>query len=264
MHAMKFITRLLDAHLIPSRFSPVGAHDDGRRRFMISLICLGCAALAPSMHGQTFRASFLRGYGSLQPCMVRQEREFHLLCPDDVLADKMSAEAVVDYVMEAFRPAYDEDDGWQFSATQVEVAGSAFKGCRVLLSFSQKKKDRIDDLGQLQPGAFALPSMLENYLLEQDDYRTLALVSEWKPLAPPTVTELTDSEGLRRAAQKLLVRRERGNWEEANMNLELCETPRGQRWLVTSLYKWDHEHGVSRSDAGFDGDDGDPEEARNC
>ena len=45
----------------------------------------------------------------------------------------------------------------------------------------------------------------------------------------------------RKAAQKLLVRRDGGNWEDLFVNLQLASTRVGEqerkRWLVTSIYK---------------------------
>ena len=51
------------------------------------------------------------------------------------LVDKMDAEQVVAYVLDAFRPEKGEDDPWQFSNTQAEVAGSAYKGCSADVMF---------------------------------------------------------------------------------------------------------------------------------
>lgn len=85
-----------------------------------------------------------------------------------------AVQAVVQQIMDAFRPAIDEDDEWQFSNTFEESAGSAYRGCRVLLSSSVKTEDEVDELGRLQPGAFARPGLLERHLLAQDNYRSLA------------------------------------------------------------------------------------------
>ena len=180
------------------------------------------------------------------------------LFPEDATADKMDVQEVVRYIMDAFRPEEDEDDGWQFSNTFEEAAGSSFKGSRVLHSFSAKAEQRLDALGQLQPGAFERPTLLEEYLLREDNYRTLALLSEWKAVAAP------EQLGDRSVRQRLLVRRERGNWEEAQVRLELRDVPQGTRWMVASLCKRDHDPVNAQASAAREDDGGDPEETRNC
>ena len=149
-------------------------------------------------------------------------------------------EDVVAQVLNAFKPMEkDADEVWDFSTTQQESAGSLYWGCLVLLRFSKKHNEIVDGLGQLQPGAFATVSLLERYLLDQENYRTFAMLSEWKPVGPAVVSGS-------RAVQQLLVRRERSqsgvelapaNWEELRIDLELQETPSGPRWAVSSLYK---------------------------
>jgi hypothetical protein len=177
----------------------------------------------------------------------------------DASGGEMGPQDVVAHVLNAFRPGDDEDDDvWQFSNTQQEVAGTAFQGARVLVSYSVKTRSKFDDVGCLQPGGFGYGAVLEDYLLANDDYRTFALLSEWRALGPP------ESGGERCVVQKLLVRQKDGNWEEARMTLELCDTPRGERWLVRSVYKDYHDRGGVERSGGYDADDADPEEARNC
>ena len=60
-------------------------------------------------------------------------------------------------------------------------------------------------------------------MLEQENYRTLALLSEWKPAAPPEERDGTSSE------HRLLVRQARGNWEQVYLKLEKRE---GDEWAV--------------------------------
>jgi hypothetical protein len=185
-----------------------------------------------------------------------------VLRPDETAAEDMSVEQVVRHVMDAFRP--DDEDGWQFSNTQAEVAGAAFKGSRVLMSFSAKTRTKLDELGQLQPGAFERPTLLEKYLKEHSNYRSLALLSEWKAVAAPEKRigddATADSADASRVVQKLLVRQEGCNWEELRMVLECRQTSKGQRWLVTSIYK-DYHDPAGR---GIDEIDENPEESRNC
>ena len=183
--------------------------------------------------------------------------ERRVLSPTEVTVDKMDVEAVVTHVFDAFR-SYDDDDGWQFSNTQAEVAGSCFVGCCTLMRFSAKMDEKVDSVGRLQPGAFERPTFLESWLLEHNDYRSLALLSEWKPVAAPT-----QREDAARASQMLLVRQDRCNWEEVCVTLELRATPAGKRWVVVSLYK-DYHDPAGACGGASDGEDADPEEARNC
>ena len=131
---------------------------------------------------------------------------------EDTTVDRLGAQDIVKRVMDAFRPEDDEDDGWQFSNTYAEAAGTAFRGCRVLLSFSAKKAEKLDAFGQLQPGAFERAALLERYLLQHDDYRTLAQMYEWKTASEPLERAQAGAAGPC-VTQKLLVRREFGNWE---------------------------------------------------
>jgi hypothetical protein len=178
------------------------------------------------------------------------------------LSDSMAeVDAMVKRIMDAFRPEDDEEDGWQFSNTYEESAGSAYQGCRVLMSYSVKTSEVLDEFGRLQPGAFARPKFLENYLLEHDDYRTFALLSEWKTVGPPE--ERVGAEG-HIAEQKLLVRQEFCNWEQAYMKFELCGVPDGvKRWHVICLHKNDHDPKAGLK-AGYGDNNENPEETRNC
>ena len=188
---------------------------------------------------------------------------FNVISPVDV-DDTMSAAETIRCILDAFRPDGDEDD-WQFSNTQAEVAGSAYRGCRALMSLSAKMDAKLDVLGRLQPGAFERPTLLERYLLEHADYRTLATLSEWKALAPPEERELLGDGGQRSVAQqRLLIRQEQCNWEEACINLERRETPWGMRWLVVNIYKDYHDPAGTSIYKGSSDDNADPEEARNC
>ena len=63
-------------------------------------------------------------------------------------------------------------------------------------------------LGQLQPGSFSDPAAVAEFLENHDRYRTLTRLDEWKPMGSPQ-----DSNMGRNAAQKMLVRRDGGNWE---------------------------------------------------
>jgi len=164
------------------------------------------------------RVSGMRGHG-----------ESRALGPDDVTADKMNVQDIVKYIMDAFRPA-GEDSG-------------KYEGCRVLMSFSQLIEDgrQIDFLGQLQPGAFSNPSSLETYLREEQRYRALAYLSEWKAVGAPEERGRAGVAG-QTAAQKLLIRRgQSGNWEQMYCNLQLFDSPLGRRWSVTSIYKHDFD-----------------------
>ena len=184
-------------------------------------------------------------------------------------ADHMAVQDVVRTVLDAFRKDEEEEE-WQFSNTQVETAGSIYMGCRVLMSFSVRVEDKLDDLGQLQPGAFERPTRLEQYLIGEDNYRTLALLCEWKAVTVPEELVWTESDGERShmsVVQKLLVRQNGCNWEECRLTLELRAGANGkQRWMVRSLYKDYHDPagGSSSMLLADDAGPGDPEETRNC
>ena len=184
------------------------------------------------------------------------------------VAELTTLESVVEAVMDAFRPLEKDDDGWQFSNTQQEVAGSLYWGCLVLKRFSVERAQKLDAVGRLQPGAFAAPSTLQRYLLQDEKYRTFAMLSEWRPVAPPVVRG-------RAASQSLLVRREfshagavlaPANWEELQLGLELRQTPDGERWAVASLYKDYHgpTAGVPSAEERAEAEGLQPEEERNC
>ena len=129
-----------------------------------------------------------------------------------------------------------------------------------MLRSTEKKAEKLDAFGQLQPGAFERAALLERYLLQHDDYRTLAQMYEWKTASEPLERAQAGAAGPC-VTQKLLVRREFGNWEQAHVNLELQETTLGKRWAVTSIYRHDHDPRVARGDGEPDAD---PEESRNC
>ena len=159
------------------------------------------------------------------------------------LDDFDSIDDVVSHVMDAFRPLEKDEGGWQFSNEASDTLGSTNWGCTVMLRCCAKRPpmEKLDSVGRLQPGAFRLPSTLERYLLEEANYRTFALLTEWKPVAPPTVNA---AEGT--ATQQLLTRREQSpsgqglapaDWEELQMTLEQVDTPSGPRWAIASLYK---------------------------
>ena len=181
------------------------------------------------------------------------------------LEDLDTIDAVVAAVMDAFKPQEKDIEGWQFSNTQQETAGSLFWGCLVLVRLSVKAVSKHDDVGRLQPGAFVRASTLERYLLGHEDYRTFALLDEWKAVAPPVVRG-------RVASQQLLVRRERSQtggvlspaiWEEVQLRLELCETLAGERWRVLTIYK-DYHGPAARAISDCDFVNADLEEERNC
>ena len=155
--------------------------------------------------------------------------------PDDVLADKMNVRDIVKYIMDAFTP----NDVFG-SVVPTDEAASSYEGCRVLMSFAAKQESRLDSLKQLQPGSFESPSALEEYLSSDDYYRAFVELSEWKAVAAPEERGRAGVVGWT-ASQKLLLRREHGNWEQAYINLQLCDTPIGRRWLVMSIYKHDFD-----------------------
>ena len=180
--------------------------------------------------------------------------------------DFSAAEDVVSTIMDAFRPQEKDEAGWQFSTTFQESAGSLYWGCLVLRQFSDPRKEKLDDLGRLQPGAFSTASALEEFLLSALQYRTLALLSEWKPVTPAKVLGM-------KASQQLLVRRELdqsgnvlapANWEEVQINLIARNTPLASRWFVASLYKDYHGPGAGAA-SDYDLEDlRDAEDIRDC
>jgi hypothetical protein len=94
-------------------------------------------------------------------------------------------------------------------------------------------------LGQVQPGCFANPDELRSFFASHERYETLSCLSEWKCMGSPDFSDMS-----RKAAQKLLIRREGANWEDLFINMQLAEvaTPGDaalptRRWLITSIYK---------------------------
>ena len=150
------------------------------------------------------------------------------LGPDEVGADAMGPQDVITYIMQSLQ----------------QPSG----GGKTLLSFAVKvSRDTgskaVDHVGQLCPGFFPDPQSLEDYLASHPRYETLTKLEEWKPMGPPDMSDMS-----RKAAQKLLVRRDGANWEDFFVNMQLAEVapPEGsaasvtlptKRWLITSIYK---------------------------
>jgi type II secretory pathway pseudopilin PulG len=114
------------------------------------------------------------------------------------------------------------------------------QGLKALMAFAAKLGgDKAEDhVGQVQPGYFSEPSALADYLAANPRYQTLLKLSEWKPMGPPDLSNLSRS-----AVQKVLVRREGSNWEDLFVNMQLAEIKGDQgelstrRWLITTIYK---------------------------
>ena len=135
---------------------------------------------------------------------------------DDVGADKMGPDEVLDYVMKSL--VHDPVDG-----------------CKAFMSFSAKESDGrpIDSFGQLRAGAFTSPEAFRDWLAGQKFYATLARLEEFKPMGPYQMSDMS-----RNAEQKFIVRRPGGNWEDLTIKMRLMEgEPWGKRWIITSLYK---------------------------
>jgi hypothetical protein len=89
----------------------------------------------------------------------------------------------------------------------------------------------------MRPGFFRDPEMCRGYFEEEDRYRVLTDLAEWKFMGPPEDPPGGSNYG-RKIAQKMLVRAEGGNWEDMYMNLALADTPGvGKRWIIVSIYK---------------------------
>ena len=69
-------------------------------------------------------------------------------------------------------------------------------------------------------------------------------MSEWKAVGDPEERGRAGVVG-HTAAQKILIRRESGNWEQMYCNLQLYDSPLGRRWGVTSIYKHDFDGSTS-------------------
>jgi len=145
------------------------------------------------------------------------------LGPDEVGAESMGPADVVSYCMRAMK------------ADQ----GNEFPGLKVLMSFAVRFEDGKpeDTLGQVQPGHFSAPAELADYLGGNARYQTLLELSEWKPMGAPDFSNMSRS-----AVQKLLVRREGGNWEDLFINMQLAsldssDAMANRRWLITTIYK---------------------------
>ena len=136
---------------------------------------------------------------------------------EDIGADCMGPADVVEYVMHSMK-------------------ADADAGAASLLSFAVKYDgDKTEDhLGQLQPGCFGTPAALLAYYRTSPRYTILADMHEWKCMGPPDTSNYARS-----AVQKLLVRGERGNWEELFVNMQLADVAEGvgKRWLITTVYK---------------------------
>ena len=136
---------------------------------------------------------------------------------EDIGADCMGPADVVEYVMRSMK-------------------ADADAGAASLLSFAVKYDgDKTEDhLGQLQPGCFGTPAALLAYYRTSPRYTILADMHEWKCMGPPDTSNYARS-----AVQKLLVRGDRGNWEELFVNMQLAEVAEGvgKRWLITTIYK---------------------------
>jgi len=119
---------------------------------------------------------------------------------DDVGADSMGPSDVISRVMEAMRKG-------DFVA---------------LLGFSVKADGSVEDpLGQLSVGAFGSADELRGFLAKHERYSTLTKIEEWKPMGPPDMSSMS-----RKAAQKLLVKRDGGNWEDLFINMQVFEPVR--------------------------------------
>ena len=153
----------------------------------------------------------------------RPEGQTAPLGPDDLTADKTGPQDVVRMVMDAF-------------AQGADLESRTLEGCRVLLSFAASVDDNetCDFLGQVQPGAFGDPAALVAFLSSEPNYRTLATLGEWKESGGPETSNYGRS-----CAQKLLVRRDGSDWEQMYMNMQLCDTPHGKRWIVMTIFKHD-------------------------
>jgi len=143
------------------------------------------------------------------------------LGPDEVGADQMAAQDVVDYVMRSLAAGDEPEPN---------------NGLRVLMGFSIAHEDGLqeDTLGQVQPGCFSSPEALRSFLAA-GRYEPLCDLEEWKPMGGPDLSNMS-----RNAAQKLLVRRAGGNWKDFFINLSLGQAVVGERtvprWLVTNIY----------------------------
>ena len=76
---------------------------------------------------------------------------------------------------------------------------------------------------------------LSDWLASHKRYSTLTRLDEYKPMGTPDMSDMS-----RKAAQKLLVRRDGANWEDFFINLQLVEVEKpmaAKRWVITSVYK---------------------------
>jgi len=142
------------------------------------------------------------------------------LGPDEIGADAMGPSDVIDYCMRSLR-------------------ADAQAGSKALLAFAAKEDQMEDHVGQLLPGFFSDASEFVTHLASQPRYETLTCLSEFKCMGTPDFSDMS-----KRAAQKLLVRRDGANWEEFFVNLQLTKVeseaesalPR-MRWIIISIYK---------------------------
>jgi hypothetical protein len=165
-------------------------------------------------------------FAALRQRMAAQESDAAPapLGPDDVGADQMGPADVVSYIMKSMKAAQEVPE----------------QGLKALMAFAAKTGgDKAEDhVGQVQPGYFSEPSALAGYLAANPRYQTLLKLSEWKPMGPPDLSNLSRS-----AVQKVLVRREGSNWEDLFVNMQLAEIKGDQgelstrRWLITTIYK---------------------------
>ena len=144
------------------------------------------------------------------------------LGPDEVGADMMGPNDVVDYLMRSL--VHNEDP-------------APDNGFKTLMGFSVAHDDGLkeDTLGQVQPGCFQSPEALRTFLLENERYDSLGGLEEWKTMGNPEMSMMSKN-----AAQKLLVRKDGSNWKSMFINMKLGEATVGEktvpRWLVVSIY----------------------------
>jgi hypothetical protein len=134
------------------------------------------------------------------------------LGPDEVGADSLGPDEMVAFVMDALlQQRFD-----------------------ILLGFSQvSDSGAIDFLGQLQPGGFTSAEGLTEFLRTDERYRTMLSLSEWKPMGPLGLSNLS-----RNGEQKLLIRPASGNWEDLYVRVAIIPYQvTSKRWVITAMHK---------------------------
>lgn len=196
---------------------------------MLMLMLMPCVTGVASRHALAHRRPQVRSTRAAVRCETPSDSDFFAslrsrversaskgeirpLGPDEVGADSLGPDDVIAFVMDALvQQRFD-----------------------VLLGFSQRADSgALDFLGQLQPGGFSSTEGLTEFMRKEERYRTLLEISEWKPMGPVGLSNLS-----RNGEQKLLIRPASGNWEDLYVRVAIIpHLVTSKRWVITAMHK---------------------------